>query len=202
MLTACGSAAPTGSTPPSGTLAPSASRTSPAVTTPTATAPETSQQPGPSFAGDPVLAAAFPKQVAGQPVTSVTTALFIDFLRAFDVSQADLDLMRQNFATIGIDLDKVIMGSANATVSGSVVGIQAYRIAGQDANKWIQNYALISPLETGETLSKETSGGKNVSVVRDAAGDASTWIYANGEIVWSVETSDPEQAAAVFTALP
>jgi hypothetical protein len=210
MLAACSSAAPSGSTPPavtpapsaSGTPVPDASATPPAATTPPATTPGTSQQPGPSFAGDPELAARFPTQVDGQPVTNVTIALFVDFLRAFNTPQAEIDSMRQTFATIGIDLDTVVMGSANATVDGSSVGILAIRVPGQDANKVIQNYALLNPENTEDTVSQETIGGKNVAVVRSAGGQASTWAYATGDIMWSVNTSDQKEAEAVFAALP
>ena len=202
MLAACSSAAPAGSTPPAGTPAPGASGTLPAVTTPPATASGTSQQPGPSFAGDPELTARFPTQVGGQPVTDVTTAMFVDLLRALKSTQAEIDSMRQTFATIGIDLDKVVFGSATATVSGSSVGIQALRIPGQDASKLIQNYALFSSTNAGDTVSKETIGGKNVTVVRSEGGFASTWMYANGDLMWSVNTSDQKEAEAVFTALP
>jgi hypothetical protein len=145
------------------------------------------------------LAAKFPKQVGGQPVTNVTTGKFIDFISA--LSPAEIDTDRQKFATIGINLDTVVFGSASATVSGSTVQILALRVPGQDASKLIQDYALFSPLATGEALSQETSGGKNVSVVRDAGGTASFWMYASGDILWQVNTSDPTAAAAVFAAL-
>lgn len=202
MLAACSSAAPAGSTPPAVTPAPTASGTSPAVTTAPATAPGTSQQPGPSFAGDPELEARFPSQVGGQPVTNVMTARLVDFLRALSTSQAEIDTMRRTFLTIGIDLDTVVMGSANATVSGSLVGILAFRVPGQDANTLIQNYLLFSSSNEGDTLSQETIGGKNVAVVRSAGGYASTWMYANGDTLWSVSTSDQKAAEAVFAALP
>jgi len=110
--------------------------------------------------------------------------------------------LRQKFATVGMDLDTVVFGSANATVGGSPVGILALRIPGQDTNKLIQDYQLISPLDEGDTLSEEMIGGKNVAVVRSAAGDANEWMYANGDIFWSINTSDQHEAEAVFTALP
>jgi hypothetical protein len=200
MLTAC-SSAPAGSTPPGGTSAPGASATPPATAAPSATAPGTSQTPFPSFAGDSDLAAKFPTQVAGQPLTNLTTLKFVDFVRAFSTA-AQIDTTRQTFAALGIDLDTVVFGSATATVNGSPVGIQAFRVPGQDAGKLIQNYALLSSNNEGDTLKQETSGGKSVSVVRSADGFASTWMYANGDILWLVSTSDQTEAAAVFSALP
>jgi hypothetical protein len=197
VLTACSSAAPAGSTPAAG-----ASATPQAVTTPAATA-ATSQGPFvlPSFAGDPDLAARFPKQVDGKPVGPVTTGKFIDFLRARQSTQAEIDTMSQAFAAVGIDLNSVVVGSANATVGGSTVGIFAFRLPGQDASKLIQNYLLLSSSNEGDKLSPETVGGKNVTVVRDSAGYASTWMYANGDILWTVNTSNQKEAEAVFAAL-
>jgi hypothetical protein len=206
MLAACSSAAPTGSTPPGGTSAPGASGTPPAATTPPATARATSQQPGLSFTSDPVLMAAFPKQVAGKPVTNLTTAKFVDFITAFggaDASaQAQIDSIRQTLSAIGIDLNTIVFGTATATVNGSSVGIEALRVPGQDANKLIQNYLILSTNNQGDTLSQETISGKNVTVVKSATGLAKTWMYATGDIMWSVSTSHQAEAEAVFAALP
>jgi hypothetical protein len=66
----------------------------------------------------------------------------------------------------------------------------------------IQAYTLLSTSNAGDKLSAETSGGKSVSVVRDSGGTASDWLYANGDILWSVNTSDQKVADAVFAALP
>ena len=212
FASACGSSAATPGV--GGTSGPAGATSGPAGTssvTPGASsvAPGTSIQPGPSFAGDPELAAKFPKQVDGQPVTNVTTARFIDFISAFvttpsaDAStKAEIDAMRQTLSAIGIDLNTIVFGYGTATVNGSSVGIQALRIPGQDANKLIQNYLLFSSSNQGDTLSKETIGGKNVTVVRSSTGFASAWLYATGDIAWEVSTSSQDEAAAVFAALP
>ena len=165
-------------------------------------APGVSQPVVPSFAGDPELASKFPKTVSGNPVTGVTTARIIDFYNALGTADADVVKTRQALAAVGINLDTVIFGSATATIAGSPVSFQAIRVPGQDANKLVDAYKLITPLEEGETLSKETVGGKSATVVRSADGYASTWLYAKGDIVWSLDTSSAEEAAAVFAALP
>lgn len=201
MLAAC-SSAPAGSTPPGATQAPVATGTPQATGTPSTTVPGTSPGGLPSFASDPDLAARFPTQVGGQPVTDVTTVLFLEFLHAFGTTDAQIAASREAFTALGIDLDKVVFGSAQASVNGSSVSFQAFRVPGQDAGKLIQDYSLLSPSDTGDTLTQETVGGKNVSVVRSADGYASTWMYANGDIMWSVNTSDQDEAAAVFAALP
>jgi hypothetical protein len=206
FASACGSSSATpgagGTTGPAGVSAAPAGASS--------VAPATSQQPGPSFAGDPELVAKFPKQVDGQPVSNVTTARFSDYMSAFNTTpsaaastKAELDSLRTIFAGIGLNLDAMVFGSATATVSGSQVGILALRVPGQDANKLIQNYAMIpSALSSGDTMSQATVGGKNVTVVKSATGFASNWMYANGDILWEVSTSSQDEAAAVFTALP
>lgn len=210
---ACGSSTVTPVPPPASNAPAGATNGTPGagVTNGTSSvAPGTSQQPGASFAGDPELAAKFPKQVAGQPVTNVTTARFIDFMGAFDTTpsaaastKAEVDSLRTILAAIGLNLDTMVFGSATATVNGSTVGILALRVPGQDANKLIQNYGLIpSALSSGDVLSKETVGGKSVTVVRDVGGVASIWMYASGDILWEVNTSDQKEAEAVFAALP
>ncbi|MDQ2964986.1 MAG: hypothetical protein M3R57_03985 [Chloroflexota bacterium] len=208
LLAGCSSAAPAGSSSPAVASTPAASETPAAVSTPVpvatpeATAPETTQGPVPSFADDPELAARFPTQVAGQPVANVMTGKFIDFLRALGSSQADIDKLSQQMASLGIDLNTVSLGSANATVNGSLVGILALRFPGHDANQLVENYATFSDMTPGDTLSQETVGGKNVTVVRSSGGFASTWLYANGDVMWSTNTSNQEEAAAIFAALP
>jgi hypothetical protein len=155
----------------------------------------------PSFAGDPVLAAKFPTTVAGSPVTNVTTARLVDFYRTFGTTAAQITTIGQALSTLGMDINTAVFGSATATVNGSSVGISAFRMPGQDANKLVDNYAVFSPLTAGQVLSKETVGGKSVTVVRDSSGYASTWLYASGDIVWSVDSSDVAEATAVFAAI-
>ena len=152
--------------------------------------------------GDPDLAAKFPKVVAGQPVTNVTTSKLTDFFSAFSVPQAQVESTRQALAGVGIDLNAVLLGNANATVDGSPVGIQAVRVPGMDAGKLVPIYVLFSASSSGDKVTQETSGGKSVSILRDDAGYASAWMYPSGDILWVVNSSDGKEAAAVFTALP
>jgi hypothetical protein len=200
LLAACSSSTPAAATPAAG-----ASATPQAVTTPE---PTTAASQGPfvmpSFAGDPDLAGKFPKTVAGKPVPAAETARFIDFLRAFNTTQAEIDKISQSFNALGIDLNSVILGSAVATVNGSSVNIFAFRVPGQDAGKMIQGYAVLSAgnANAGDKLSTETVGGKNVTVVRNSAGVASDWLYSNGDVLWSINSSDQADAEAVFAALP
>lgn len=172
-----------------------------ATTAPSSGSNATTQQGGGGVATDPELASKFPKVVDGQPVTNVTTAKFIDFLTALGSPQTTIDSLKTAMAAIGIDLNSVIMGSATATVAGSPVGIQAFRVPGKDANLLIQNYALFATNNAGDVLTKETVGGKNATVVRSSTGYASEWMYAKGDTLWSVSTSSQKEAEAVFSAL-
>jgi hypothetical protein len=225
-VAACGGSTPAGSVAPTAPAATSATAatatavtaatgtpaatavppvvTQPPITEPPITQPPTSQQPGPTFAGDPDFAAAFPKTIDGQPVTNVTTARLIDFFRAFSAPEATIEGIRHGLASIGVDLETVVFGNATATFDGSPFQFQALRVPGKDANLLIQNYQALdlTTFNEGDTLKQETSGGKNVSVIRNVDGYASTWLYAHGEILWTVDTSDEAEAAAVFTALP
>jgi hypothetical protein len=201
LIAACSSAAPAASNPAAATSAAGTSATPGAVATPPASAASQGPFVMPSFAGDPDLAARYPKIVAGNPVTQVTTLKLIDFLHAFNSTQAEIDTMSQSFATIGMDLNSVILGSGIATVDGSTVDIFAYKIPGQDVTKMIQNYGAFAASNEGDKLSAETVGGKNVTVVRNN-GYASTWMYPTGDILWTINSSSQKEAEAVFAALP
>ena len=203
MLSACGTAAPAGSTTPTGTPASGASPSAPAATASAVASPPASapaSQGG--LVGDPDLAAKFPTQVAGKPVSSVTTAKLVDFMTALSVTPDEVEQTRQSLAAVGIDMNTVLDGSATANVDGSPVSFTAIRVPGQDASKIIPIYIALSASNQGDKVTQETNGGKSVSVVRSATGYASGWLYANGDILWAVDTSDQTKAGAVLSALP
>jgi hypothetical protein len=201
IVAGCGSSA---------TSAPGAA-TSPASAAPTAAAIASSQPSAaatgglvlPSFAGDPDLAAKFPKEVAGKPVTNVTTARMVDFFTAFQTPQDQIDKTRADMTAIGVNLDSLIVGFGQATVGTSTVQIQATRAPGMDASKILPAAAQLSVNDPQtDKITTETVGGKSVSVVRDAGGYASSWLYAKDDIIWQLNTSSQDEAAAVFSALP
>ena len=203
VVAGCGSSA---------TSAPGAATSpAPASAAPTAAAIATSQPSAaatdglvlPSFAGDPDLAAKFPKEVAGKPVTNVTTARMVDFFVAFQTPQAQIDKTRADMTAIGVNLDTLIVGFGQATVGTSTVQIQATRAPGVDANKILPAAAQLSVNDPDtDKITTETVGGKSVSVVRNAGGYASSWLYAKDDVIWELNTSSQDEAAAVFTALP
>lgn len=156
----------------------------------------------PSFAGDPDLAAKFPKTVDGKPVTNVNTARMVDFFAAFQTPQAEIDKTRADMTAIGVNIDTLVIGLGQATVGTSTVQIQATRAPGMDASKLLPVAAQLSIENPTDKVTTETVGGKSVSVVRDEGGYASSWLYAKDDIIWQVQTSSQDEAAAVFTALP
>ena len=156
-----------------------------------------------SLVGDPDLAAKFPKEVAGKPVTNVTTGRMVDFFAALQTSQDQIDKMRADMTAIGVNLDTLIVGFGQATVGTSTVQIEATRAPGVDANKLLPAAAQLSVNDPAtDKVTTENVGGKSVSVVRDQGGYASSWLYAHDDIIWQVQTSSQDEAAAVFAALP
>lgn len=206
VVTGCGSSAT--SAPGAATLPASAA---PASAAPTAAAIASSQPSAaatgglvlPSFAGDPDLAAKFPKEVAGKPVTNVTTARMLDFFVAFQTPQDQIDKMRADMTAIGVNMDTLVVGFGQATVASSTVQIQATRAPGMDGSKLLPVAAQLSMNDPAtDKVTTETVGGKSVSVVRDQGGYASSWLYAKDDVIWEINTSSQDEAAAVFSALP
>jgi hypothetical protein len=200
LVAGCGSSA---------TSAPGAA-TTPATAAPSVATIATAQpSPGstaglvlPSFAGDPDLASKFPKEVAGKPVTNITTARMIDFMTAFQAPQSEIDKSRADMAAVGVNFDTLIVGLGRATVGTSTVQIQALRAPGVDATQLLPVAAKLSEGDTTDTVTTETVGGKSAAVVRNADGYASDWLYAHDDIIWQLHTSSKDEADAVFSALP
>lgn len=201
LLAACSSGPPS-STPVPATPAPSATATPAAVVT---LAPQptvaVSAQPvatsGGVVGGD--LAAKFPTQVDGQPVTDLIIRPLVDYLALGGPEL--IPAWTSALATIGIDVQTAVIGSATATVDGALVGINAFRVPGHDAATLIPLRELFSSVNEGDVVAEETVGGKSVMVVRSEGGYASHWMYANGDTLWVLSTSDADEAEAVFTAL-
>lgn len=201
VVAGCGSSA---TSAPGATSAPaSAAPTAAAVASAQPTAAATGGLVLPSFAGDPDLVAKFPKTVDGKPVTNVNTARMVDFFAAFQTPQAEIDKMRADMTAIGVNIDSLVAGFGQATVGTSTVQIQATRAPGMDASKLLPVAAQLSMNDPAtDKITTETVGGKSVSVVRDQGGYASSWLYAKDDVIWELNTSSQDEAAAVFSALP
>jgi len=158
---------------------------------------------------DPTLAAKFPTQVGGQPVTGVQTVNFVAFFQALagddESSASQLQSFVQLLGTNGVDATQLSFGSATTTVDGESVQIQAFRTPGGDINKFIALWPQLTALDDSEktppTVGTSNVGGKTVTTLTDPEDDSVTYIYAQGDTAWSVDSNDPAEAAAVFTAL-
>ncbi len=168
----------------------------------------------PSFAipsfdanADPALAARFPQTVAGQPVTDVKTYSFIAFFQAFGTdaeTQAEVQAEVAALTGAGIDATTLAIGNGVATVNGTPVEVGAFHTPGADSGKllsvWAQLAAIGNPDQAPPTVGQATVGGKNVTTFTDDTGSVS-YAYVQGDVLWLVDTTDPAEAEAVFSAL-
>jgi len=164
----------------------------------------------PSFNPDNDLAAKFPKTVDGQPLTNVQTYLFVDILGFGGGDQGKIQQLAQSLAGFGIDLNKLSGGSADATIGGEDVQLQALRAPGGDANQIVTHYNEIAAVfrqvlgsaepTAAPTLSQANVGGKNVTVATDSEG-SKTYLYASGDTLWIVDNMTDDQAGTMLGAL-
>lgn len=170
----------------------------------------------PSFAfpsfntnADPELAAKFPQQIGGQPVTDVQTVNFITFMQAFAGDDPEEATKLQAFVQLlnnnGINPATLAFASGKATINDSDVEIQAFRTPGASAasfiNLWPQLQAIDNNGDALPTQGQATVGGKQVVTFTDPEGNVS-YVYPSGDTAWSIDNSDEAEAGAVFSALP
>jgi hypothetical protein len=160
------------------------------------------ENPNPSFAADPALAAKFPTQIDGQPAQDLTTgywAAFLCMLGQQSYSDAVADMPP------GFNYSALSYGSATYTIDGADIGVTAYRIAGQDANGIVAALAQLAAATGGEagfgTLASGTVAGKNVYTWTDE--DGSSYGYVSGDTLFTIESgTSVEQATTIIAALP
>jgi hypothetical protein len=202
VLTAC-SSSPAGTAGPGATGTPRAASTpaTPSGTQPPLTIPSI---PIPSFSSDTDLAARFPTVIDGQPVSAPQTVKFGEFLQLLAQQPAQITAFEARLAEVGLDINTISYGSANATVDDETVQIQALRTAGADAAQFMQAFEalneLFSPDDPLPTLTQSTIGGKNITLSTDEDGDV-TYIYISGDVLWLVENADESSAATILAAL-
>lgn len=201
VLSACSSS-------PAGTAGPGASGT-PGAATPVVTsgAQPTLAIPSlaiPSFTSDQDLVARFPTEIDGQPVSAPSTVRFVEFLQLVSGEQEPITAFQARLADLGLDLNTMSYGTANATVNDENVQIQAVRTPGADAGRFMQAYEtlneLFNPDEPVPTLTQATIGGRNVTVSTDEDGDV-TYLYVSGDVLWIVAGVDESTAATILAAL-
>ena len=167
--------------------------------------PGTTSAP-PSLTPDPVLAAKFPATIDGQPVTGVQTGLYSDILQQFSSSSEELQKATAMFASIGIDFSRMSFGAATATVDGTTVALEALRTPDTDANKIVQNYALmVGGLDASPppppTMSQSNISGKNVTLAVASDG-RTTVLYPTGDTLFLIQGTTDSQTAKILQALP
>ena len=154
---------------------------------------------------DPTLAAMFPTQVNGQPVTDVVTIKYKEYICSFfgEFSPGGQALIQALLAA-GIDPTTMSQGSASTTVNGADVGYLAYRTPNVDATRLLALYPRLGVLSYGEsapTLGQATIGGKSVTTATSASGVVD-YLYPHGDVVWVVTPSDAATVATLLGALP
>ena len=125
-------------------------------------------------------------------------------------TQAQIQQLSQSLAGFGIDLNKLSGGSAEATVGGEDVELQALRAPGGDASQIVTHYNEIAAVfgqvfgnaepTSAPTMTQASVGGKNVTVATDADGNK-TYLYANGDTLWIVDNMTDDQAGTILGAL-
>lgn len=214
LVAACGAGAPATPTP----------RTSNAPVATPAPGPTTaasgpivapSQAIGATCAGAPAsltpdadLAARFPQQIDGQPVTGVETYNWMQFMCAL-AGQTAIDAWKTEipvrFHSI---LTGLSYGSADVTLDGESVEISAFRAVGTDADTLAVLYDELSQMVSGElpsgsasSTSYATIGGKEVTVRTDEDGRVA-YLYRSTDALFSVTDVTESQAGKIFAALP
>jgi hypothetical protein len=155
----------------------------------------------PSFVPDPVIDAAFPAQIDGQPLKNKTSANFMTLLVTFETEPENIQSFVTAMQGLGVDPNAVSYGSATATVDDESVALQLIRFPGGNAAAALDAVVRIDPTDEVPTFTTETIGGKNATLATDSDGDVE-YYYVNGDLAWFLPDATPEQAATIFAALP
>jgi len=159
----------------------------------------------PSFNGDPTLAASFPKTVGGQTVSQVQTALYAELFSAFGGGNSeDAQRFAQSMTAIGVDPNTVSYGSAHVQLADSDT-ITAIRAPGYPAAQFLaavpQLEAILQPDQPAPIVGQVSIGGKTVTTFTDSD-EKVTYYYPSGDTIWTTDSTNPTDLAAIFAALP
>ena len=164
------------------------------------------QTPQPVIPDDPQLNAKFPTQIDGQPVTNVSSTNYLHSTCYYSGASEDLARFLAIFPPASVPL--ISTGTADATVDGEEVQIDALRIPGTDPNAIFSNFPAflaafgVEPAEIPLYQVSQTSlGGKNVHVVTDPDGDKS-YSVVSGDTVFTANNATEAQAATIVAAIP
>jgi cyclophilin family peptidyl-prolyl cis-trans isomerase len=165
--------------------------------------PEPSPVPAPSFVGDPELVSMFPAQLGGAPL-SVRSFTGQELLAQSGADSPGLQELIATIETQGKTLDDLTLASASAETDAGLADIVAIRVKGADANAFMTR---LGALITGYANIQATPGevaGKQVSVLTDGPdnGQARSYGYANGEVLWILQTTTDALRDELMAALP
>ncbi len=155
----------------------------------------------PSFAADPVIDAAFPDQLAGQPVTEQSSANFLTVLQAFGTEPERIAAFVAGMQSIGVDPATVGFGSGTVTLGDEDVTLQLIRFPGGNAGNALDILTRIDEPDQPPVLTTETIGGKTVTVATNPDEDIE-YYYINGDLAWFLDSVEREQAETIFAELP
>jgi hypothetical protein len=206
VLIGCGSATPGQSAGP--TLAPGATATPAGGATtghecdgvPTFSPSNPAE---PSFPADPEVEAHFPATIDGQPVTEVKSQQWRYFL-CYLGGQASFNQSAGQAA--GLNLASSSLATAEATVDGESVDLNAWRTPGQDANSFIQ-YLQVLANQAGSDITvanvQQTNvAGKNVFTWTDTDDGTKSFAYPSGDTLVYFDSVTDSQATKILSALP
>jgi hypothetical protein len=154
----------------------------------------------PSFATDPVLEAAFPAEIDGQPVRNVRATNFLAVMTGLGADREDIGRFVTGMQGLGVDPTAVGFGSATANVFGSPISFQVLRFPGFNAASALTVIAGLDDSAPVPTFTTETMGGKSVTV--STSDEGVQYYYFNGELAWFLPSAEPEEAAVIIAALP
>jgi peptidyl-prolyl cis-trans isomerase B (cyclophilin B) len=152
--------------------------------------PEPSPEPEPSFVGDAELAAMFPEQLGGEPV-SVASFTGQEILSQSGPDNPGIQELVAALESQGKTLDDLTLASTLHETDNGAASIVAIRVKGAEAIALLDRLgALItgySDLQTGPA----EIGGKQVSVLTDGPdnGQQRSYGYANGEVLWIIQAT-------------
>jgi cyclophilin family peptidyl-prolyl cis-trans isomerase len=154
--------------------------------------PEPTALPEPSFVGDPELAAMFPAQLGGAPL-SVRSWTGRELLAQAGGGSPGMDEMEAALETQGKTLDDLTLASAQTETNRGFANVVAIRVKGADAASFLTR---LGALITGYADLQATPGqvgGKQLSVLTDGPdnGQGRSYGYGNGEVLWLIQADDP-----------
>jgi len=156
--------------------------------------------PDQSLAPDPALISHFPAQIDGQPVTDVSSESWLDWVCYWGGDSA----LATAYAALpqGINVTAFTIGQATATVDGESIDINAYRLAGGDANQIVQAIAQLASQQTDPgTMSQVSVGGKGAYKWTSQDGETTDFILPSGDTLFVLSDVTEAQAGKVFAAL-